>query len=367
VLSSTGQAHLQQAGYRTCMVGKYLHNLKLADPPAGFDRFTWWQSYDYYGFKANVDGRITDTPAYSTTYAANRLLTYLREFSAGAQPAPWYCYLAFRAPHVEVTPGARLAVPQPRYEDAPVRKCVQAGGANVSDKPPYIRQYQFPVERTRQICKSQLRSLMSVDYQIDRIHAVRPRHRSAPQQHGRLLERQRCRLGGPQLVRQGSCRTCPASASRCSCAGRGTCPRARTPAWCPTWTSTRQSWTPPESGSTPLLNPLDGHSLLTPARRPYQFNEHFYDADNPPIPPPGWAQVHTTTWSYTEYYDKAGAITFREYYNLRADPGQWVNLLGDKDRTNDPSPDVLAKRHVQVVAGRNCVGTQEPGGLNPCP
>jgi len=120
-------------------------------------------------------------------------------------------------------------------------------------------------------------------------------------------------------------------------------------------------------GSDSLLHPLDGHSLLTPAERPYQFNEHFYDAENPPIPPPAWAQVHTTKWSYTEYYDKAGAITFREYYNLRADPGQRVNLLGDKDRTNDPSPDVLAKRHVQLAAGRTCVGTRESGGLNPCP
>jgi len=69
-LSTTVQAQLQQSGYRTCMVGKYLHNLELTDSPAHFDRFTWWQSYDYYGFKANVDGALTDTPAYSTTYAA---------------------------------------------------------------------------------------------------------------------------------------------------------------------------------------------------------------------------------------------------------------------------------------------------------
>jgi len=77
--------------------------------------------------------------------------------------------------------------------------------------------------------------------------------------------------------------------------------------------------------------------------------------------------VHTTTWSYTEYYDKAGAIIFREYYNLRTDPGQLVNLLRDGDRTNDPSPELLASGTSRFPQAAAVSARRSPEGSPPAP
>ncbi|MBA3431388.1 MAG: hypothetical protein H0U16_07895 [Actinobacteria bacterium] len=60
---------------------------------------------------------------------------------------------------------------------------------------------------------------------------------------------------------------------------------------------------------------------------------------------------------YTEYYDTAGARTFREYYNLATDPHQLTNLFGDRVAANEPP---TASIVTQLNADKTCVGASCP-------
>jgi hypothetical protein len=54
-------------------------------------------------------------------------------------------------------------------------------------------------------------------------------------------------------------------------------------------------------------------------------------------------------------------VTFREYYDLRADPFQLVNVLADGDPANDPDVDQLSD---WLERERQCAGQT---GQLPCP
>jgi arylsulfatase A-like enzyme len=61
---------------------------------------------------------------------------------------------------------------------------------------------------------------------------------------------------------------------------------------------------------------------------------------------------------YVEYYaDDGTTVVFREYYDLRADPWQLVNLLRDGDRSNNPDVPAL---HALLTTDRACAGASCP-------
>ena len=81
---------------------------------------------------------------------------------------------------------------------------------------------------------------------------------------------------------------------------------------------------------------MDGRDIFSGYVRPQAFTEYFLDSSNG-LGRPTWASIRSSTRQYTEYYDTAGAVTFREYYDMVNDPYQLVNLLGDGNPANDPS------------------------------
>jgi Sulfatase len=74
---------------------------------------------------------------------------------------------------------------------------------------------------------------------------------------------------------------------------------------------------------------------------------------------PTWASIRTVAYQYSEYYDIANpaTVTFREYYNLQADPYQLVNLLADGVPANDPDTAPLSQA---LRAARQCAGASCP-------
>ena len=87
------------------------------------------------------------------------------------------------------------------------------------------------------------------------------------------------------------------------------------------------------------------------------YAEYFNDSANS-ASIPSWATVRGRTWQYVETYDiTTGARTFREWYDLAADPHMLRNLLADGDPTNDPSTAAAATR---LAAYRTCVGSVCP-------
>ncbi|MFN2590234.1 MAG: sulfatase/phosphatase domain-containing protein, partial [Actinomycetota bacterium] len=109
--------------------------------------------------------------------------------------------------------------------------------------------------------------------------------------------------------------------------------------------------------------PPDGRSLLDVWDRDRIFVEYFPDRGAGAIGT--WASIRTRDVQYVEYYAADNlTVDFREYYDLRDDPYQLRNLLGDDSIANDPPPTEIQELSLQLSNARSCVGTS---GANPCP
>jgi arylsulfatase A-like enzyme len=109
-------------------------------------------------------------------------------------------------------------------------------------------------------------------------------------------------------------------------------------------------------GLAPPTDPeMDGASLLGAGRRDRLLLEYFRSPDEPAVPT--WAGTITDRYEYVEWYAEDGSITFREYYDLVADPWQLRNLLGDRRTGNDPDVGPL---HARLSADRGCAGATCP-------
>jgi hypothetical protein len=92
--------------------------------------------------------------------------------------------------------------------------------------------------------------------------------------------------------------------------------------------------------------PLDGRSLVSTERRAKVLTEGWTGRG-------AWASIRAEEYQYVEYYDHAGELRFREYYDLERDPWQLLNLLGDPRVRNDPYTDALA---IELAEARTCAG-----------
>jgi N-acetylglucosamine-6-sulfatase len=94
---------LQDAGYYTAHLGKYLNGYGRADPteiPPGYDE---WRgsvdpsTYRFYGYKLNENGRLTTYETYQTDLYAQKAARIIRRRAPSAQP--FFLWVAFLAPH----------------------------------------------------------------------------------------------------------------------------------------------------------------------------------------------------------------------------------------------------------------------------
>ena len=103
--------------------------------------------------------------------------------------------------------------------------------------------------------------------------------------------------------------------------------------------------------------PADGESLLVPSARSEVYVEYFNDSANSAYIP-SWAAVRGRQWQYIETYDiSTGALRFREWYDLAADPHMLTNLLADGSPANDPDTTAVADR---LARYRGCAGVTCP-------
>lgn len=117
--------YLDRAGYDTAWIGKWHLPNPGARPVRGFDH---WVSYEgpgnHFDQTFNVDGQEVS----SEGYQADRLTDYAREFLARERDAPFFLVLAFKNPHVPMTPAPRheglldeVQIPPPESAFDPVR------------------------------------------------------------------------------------------------------------------------------------------------------------------------------------------------------------------------------------------------------
>ena len=106
-------ARLQENGYRTALIGKYLNGYGQQDEtyvPPGWDE--WYAKlgrYEYYDYDLNENGEVvsygSETGDYLTDVLSGKATDFVRR--AAADEAPFFAYVAPTAPHSPATPAER--------------------------------------------------------------------------------------------------------------------------------------------------------------------------------------------------------------------------------------------------------------------
>jgi len=167
---STVATWLDDAGYETALVGKYLNRYGGTYVPPGWDRWVAFSGPEpgprpspYFGYTLNVDGELRShgqaAGDYSTDVLAREAVSFVREASD-----PFFLYFVPSAPHSPATPPPRY---EARFHDLPPHRPPSYDEPDVSDKPAWVRGLP-PLtggERAQldELRRDQLRSLLAVD------------------------------------------------------------------------------------------------------------------------------------------------------------------------------------------------------------
>ena len=355
--STTLQALLRQAGYKTSIVGKYFNGWPLRRDPPHFDRWAIFRS-GYFGTKWAVDGKLRTIKRYSTDYIAARSVRVLRNFDKSKDSQPWMMYVTPSAPHDPFAPVTRHAnVPVPPWDPPP-----SFDEKDKSDKPPAIRDIRSDEPGVTRVREGQLRTLMAVDEMVGRLMKELREQRELKRtlvfftsdngffwgEHG-LTDKRMPYMEAIEV---------PFYARWPGRIAKGVRDQRRVSLVDVAPTVLAATGTP----AHPTLPP-DGRSLLDPWDREDIYTEYFPDKGAGAIG--SWASITSRAIQYTEYYaTDTGTVDFREYYDLVADPYQLENLLEDDDPTNDPLPAEIQELSLRLSSYRTCQGTS---GANPCP
>jgi arylsulfatase A-like enzyme len=341
----TMQRYLHDAGYRTALVGKYLNSWPPEDAPPYFDK--WAMGGAYLDPTFNLNGSMVTRSGYVTTLERRYCLRFLRAFEA-TDDAPWFLYVAPRAPHAP-------AIPEPKYAEASVPRWHPSPSvfeANRSDKPPWVRTKDASLTAVRDFRTRQLRTLMSVDdlvaRLVDELQSLREQRRTI----AIFLSDNGFLWGEHGLTNKSAAYTEAVSV-----------PMAlRWPGHVEPGTTDGRNATNVDVAPTMLAaagltpsSPMDGRSLLDSWSRPVVFTEHWDLLEGIPR----WKAVRTSRAQYVESYsDDFTRIVFREYYRLTRDPWELRNLLHDGIRANNPDVSGL---HDLIEQYRSCSGSSCPG------
>ena len=346
---ATFQSYLKAAGYQTGLVGKFLLDWDNDDPPPGFDHWALTRG-GYFDVPWGTDeGNLTAD--YTTTETRRQALRILDEFERD-DTRPFVLYVATQAPHEDWEP-------EEQYEDADVGPW--AGNPSISesdrsDKPSWVRNSHKDFNEGADIRQNQLRTLKSVDDMVDRVmtqlEALGETNTVAVftsdngyqwGEHGLVSKYHPYNqsVSVPFLVRWPG--RVPAGHVDHRYVGN---------------VDIMPSMLAAAQVTPALRHPIDGRPFLDPdgltaEGRPEGYLEYFRD-EHRSIP--DWASIRTEDFQYIEYRN-GDTVVFREYYDLRADPYQLVNLLGDTNAANDPPTGALADR---LSRYRRCAGTTGP-------
>ncbi len=210
--SQTLGVWLQNAGYRTAFVGKYLNGYGLEDPEQVPEGWSEWSALlepttqNYFDYELNENGEVRHygSEPRGLQVARDRHLAVDAIRHATRAERPLFLYVGFNAPHAPSTPAPRDAG---TLAGAQAPRTEAFNEADVSDKPSFLRDRppldEAALARIHSRNQRALESLKEVDRQVDRI--VEALRATGPaRQHLHLLHlRQRLpRRRAPRRVRQ---------------------------------------------------------------------------------------------------------------------------------------------------------------------
>lgn len=342
---TTVQYYLNEIGYRTGMIGKYLNEWDLGTPPPYFDEYAITHGgYSKKLFMTGAGGsvRFRKAPGYSTNFIEQQAVRFLKRGEA-VDEAPWFLVVTPFAPHMPAVPSGRYRHAKvPRFDPNPAMLELDLG-----DKPPQYLGYAEPFDLAKQRDRRnrQLRTLMDVDDMVARLMRVLDANGEGDTlavftsdngymwgDHGLTAKAAPYTpsMGVPLMIRWPG-RVTPGVLDDRMAANIDIAPTLL------------------EAAGVAPRHEVDGRSLLTDWDRTEILGEAYGALSRPEL---RWASLRTNEYQYVEYYGSDDTVpTFREYYDLVDDPWQLNNLLADGDPTNDPD---VAELSVRLAADRAC-------------
>ncbi len=156
---------LDEAGYQTGFVGKYLNKFPWGEDenyvPKGWD---WWTGYTgkqtYLNFRLNENGSLVDYKGgahNSSDVLSDHAVDFIEQVDTRE---PFFTFVSYNGPHAP-------SIPPPRYADAEVEPIPEDEAfleEDVSDKPRWIQRQKLPdLETLRQRRTQHQRALLAID------------------------------------------------------------------------------------------------------------------------------------------------------------------------------------------------------------
>ncbi len=383
--------YMQDAGYTTALVGKFITNWHFATESEGRYELEHWDEYSaFQGGYLDAPFRVKDGPGkldyhsekapYTTDYIADRAVEYIDQFEA-TDDKPFYLHVTPHAPHdgtEESAAGGGTGTydwpvrhndtPVPPYTPTPART-EELTKESKADKVDTIRGKVLSDAASEYTYNGAMKTLLAADEMMDKIMkelaakgeldntlVIFTSDNGFAYGDRGLTSKgypYREHISVPFLVRWPGVFPA-ASVDTRPVGGEDLLPTLLDAA----------QYTPPVLG-----HPLDGKSFL--AGDPGKAFKYLEFGPKPgPTPADyeghrgirSWATMRTQDWQYIEYYEKTDntTVNWTEYYDLRADPWQLQNVLQDDTPANDPSPALMTQLHDQLDQLRRCSGAACP-------
>jgi N-acetylglucosamine-6-sulfatase len=167
---STVATWLDDAGYQTAFIGKYLNGYNQMYEPPGWDKWFGWLG-KYGNKKVNDNGRVREVRGHDTDLFANESVDFIKQ--ASDNPEPFFLSVWTRAPHQPVIPAPRYAK---RFRHTALPRPPSFDEANVSDKPRFVRNLPRLSDRKtsnmRRLHQRRLASMLSVEDLLEDVVAT---------------------------------------------------------------------------------------------------------------------------------------------------------------------------------------------------
>jgi arylsulfatase A-like enzyme len=321
--SVTIQRYLQEAGYRTGIVGKFFNQWDVSDNPPFFDRWAVTNELPTY----NVDGAVVSVDEYATDYMANTAEQLIRDFEAQAS-TPWFLHVAPTAPHLPVSVA-------PEYQSVPVEPWQPAPSIS---KPP-----------DPQITDGTRRMLMSVDDLVAQLFQTLEELGEADNTLAFFVSDNGFMWYEHNLWAKNKPYTESIEVPFL----------ARWPGHLPAGQVEEDPVALVDMAPTILdaadhapTSPMDGGSLLATSARTDMLTEAWRSTGTL-----AWASLRTTGYQYIEQFQSDGqTVKAREFYDLDEDPWQLVNLLAGRKGVGRPD---VAALHARLSQAMSCSGNTE--------
>jgi N-acetylglucosamine-6-sulfatase len=158
---STVATWLDDAGYQTAFIGKYLNGYNQVYEPPGWDEWFGWMG-EYGNKKVNDNGRVREARGHDTDLFADEAVRFIDRASDNSDP--FFLSVWTRAPHQPVVPAPRYAN---RFRNTALPRPPSFDEANVSDKPRFIRHQprlsDKKVSNMRRLNQRRLAAMLSVE------------------------------------------------------------------------------------------------------------------------------------------------------------------------------------------------------------